>query len=144
MAEAILRQWGDSRFNAYSAGSRPAGSVNPFALELLQEKSMPIDSLRSKSWNEFAHAGAPQMDIILTVCDNAAGETCPVWPGHPVTAHWGIPDPAAVEGTTQQKRQAFADAFDRLAALIRQLLALPDYRFERGALQNDLRSIAQS
>ncbi len=111
MAEALINTMGDGRFAAYSAGSHPGGTVNPFAIEQVAATGYPVDALRSKSWNEFAVSGAPVMDFIITVCDNAAGEVCPVWPGHPMTAHWGVEDPAAVEGTDDEKRRAFVKIF---------------------------------
>src|SRR5437016_1440604 len=114
LAEAYLNHAGKGRFRAYSAGSHPGGKINPFALELLQSKGIPMDGLRSKSWDEFAAPGAPQLDYVFTVCDNAAGEVCPLWPGRPTKGHWGVPDPAAVRGTDEEKRKAFLDAFDRL------------------------------
>ena len=125
MAESILRQVGAGRFRAFSAGSHPAGRVNPFALELLERNRMPTDGLRSKNWDEFAQPGAPKLDFVFTVCDNAAGEVCPVWPGQPMTAHWGIPDPAAVEGSDEDKRKAFAEASRTLLNRIRIFASLP-------------------
>ena len=119
MAEGILNQLGEGQFVAYSAGSFPTGRVNPYALELLRQNWIPTERLRSKAWDEFARPGAPRMDFVFTVCDRAAGETCPVWPGQPVTAHWGIADPAAVEGTELEKGQAFLDAFRELRRRIR-------------------------
>jgi protein-tyrosine-phosphatase len=110
IAESILRKDGAGRFNAFSAGSQPKGIVNPFALKVLESLQLPTDNLRSKSWEEFAKPGAPVMDFVFTVCDNAAAETCPVWPGQPMTAHWGIEDPAVVEGTDIQKEAAFVTA----------------------------------
>src|SRR5205814_1007636 len=118
LAEAYLNHAGRGRFCAYSAGSRPGGRVNPFALELLAKRNLATSDLRSKSWDEFAAPGAPKMDFIFTVCDSAAAEVCPIWPGHPTSAHWGVPDPAAVEGTDQQKRHAFEQAFSALARRI--------------------------
>src|SRR5688572_13963989 len=114
LAEAYLNSAGRGRFGAYSAGSRPAGKVNPYALELLQKNRLPTAGLRSKNWDEFARPGAPQLDFVFTVCDNTAGEACPVWPGQPITAHWGVEDPAAVSGTEQEKRKAFLRAFTEL------------------------------
>lgn len=110
MAEVMLNHLGEGRFHAYSAGSHPAGRVNPLAIETLDAMGMPAEGMRSKSWDEFAAPGAPSMDFIVTVCDNAAGETCPAWPGKPVTAHWSVEDPAAVQGSEEQKRAAFRDA----------------------------------
>lgn len=118
LAEAYLNAAGRGRFVAYSAGSRPAGKVNPFALELLREQRIGTEGLRSKSWDEFARPGAPGMDFIFTVCDNAAGEACPVWPGRPATAHWSIDDPAAAQGSDEEKRKAFVRAFAGLKARI--------------------------
>jgi arsenate reductase len=118
LAEAYLNAAGKGRFKAYSAGSRPGGQVNPCALELLQRKGIDTTGLRSKSWDEFAAAGAPQMDLIVTVCDNAAAETCPYWPGRPATAHWGTADPAAVSGSDAEKRTAFEAAFRALSSRI--------------------------
>jgi arsenate reductase len=115
--------------------------VNPFALELLQKNRIPTEGLRSKNWDEFARPGAPQMHFIFTVCDSAAGETCPLWPGHPITAHWGVSDPAAVQGTDEDKRKAFHEAFTRLSTRIRLFLNLPFERLERLALQQRLREI---
>ena len=118
LAEAYLNSAGKGRFRAYSAGSHPAGKVNPFALELLEKNRMPTAGLRSKNWDEFARSGAPKMDFVFTVCDNAAGEVCPVWPGRPHKEHWGVPDPAAVQGSDEEKREAFLSAFARLAGRI--------------------------
>ena len=125
LAEAYLNQAARGRFRAYSAGSQPAGRVNPFALELLHETGLPTAGARSKSWDEFARPDAPKIDFVFTVCDSAAAEVCPVWPGHPVKAHWGVPDPAAVEGTDEQKRHAFKDALTTLSRRIDLFLALP-------------------
>jgi arsenate reductase (thioredoxin) len=124
LAEAYLNHAGKGRFKAYSAGSHPGGKVNPFALELLASQGIDTAGVRSKSWDEFAKAGAPAIDLIFTVCDNAANEACPVWPGRPVTAHWGIADPAAVEGSDDEKRKAFRRAFSELSARIDAFLAL--------------------
>jgi len=126
---------------AYSAGSHPAGRVNPLALELLAKHRLPTEGLRSKNWDEFARPGAPHMSFVLTVCDNAAGEVCPVWPGQPLTAHWGIEDPAAVQGTDQQKRKAFLKTFTQLTARINLLLNLPLDKLDRLALKAKLDQI---
>jgi protein-tyrosine-phosphatase len=123
LAEAFLNSAGGGRFRAYSAGSHPAGKVNPFALELLEKNRISTEGLRSKSWDEFARPGAPQMHFVFTVCDNAAGEACPLWPGQPITAHWGVADPAAVQGSDEEKRKAFLAAFTQLSARIRLFLA---------------------
>jgi protein-tyrosine-phosphatase len=125
LAEAYLNHAARGRLTAYSAGSHPGGAVNPFALELLREHGIATTGARSKSWDEFARPDAPQIDFIFTVCDLAAAEVCPVWPGRPLTAHWGVPDPAAVEGTDEQKRRAFKDAFTALSRRIDLFLALP-------------------
>jgi arsenate reductase len=119
MAESLLRQHGAGRFNAYSAGSHPTGTVNPLALDLLRALNLPADGARSKSWDEFAQAGAPEMDFVFTVCGQAAGETCPVWPGQPITAHWGVEDPAAATGSEIDKRQAFRAALRALETCIK-------------------------
>lgn len=123
LAEAYLNAAGKGRYRAYSAGSKPGGRVNPHALSLLEEKGIPAEGARSKSWDEFALAGAPKMDLVVTVCDNAAGETCPVWPGAPSRAHWGVDDPAAVQGGDAEKRAAFEKAFRELKAKIDAFLA---------------------
>lgn len=125
LGEAILNHLGRGRFQAFSAGSHPAGQVNPLALEELRRLGLPADGYRSKSWDEFAARGAPAMDFIFTVCDNAAKEACPVWPGHPVTAHWGVEDPAAVTGSDEQRKQAFRNAALILWRRIELLLSLP-------------------
>ncbi len=122
MAEALLNQLGGGRYRAYSAGSRPAGKVNPFTLELLARKGLAVDGCRSKSWDEFARAGAPAMDLVVTVCDNAAGEACPVWPGRPAGAHWGFEDPAACGGSDDDRRRAFERVYQQIAARIREFL----------------------
>jgi arsenate reductase len=119
LAEAFLNSAGRGRFRGFSAGSHPTGKVNPFALELLEKKGIGTAGLRSKSWDEYAKPGAPEMHFVFTVCDNAAGEMCPLWPGRPVTAYWGVPDPAAVQGTDEEKREAFLEAFTQLSERIR-------------------------
>jgi len=143
LAEAILNRLGEGRFKAYSAGSLPAGKVNPYAIALLQEKGFPVEGLRSKSWDEFAPTREPGMDVIITVCDNAAGESCPHWPGHPITAHWGIPDPAGVDGTGDKKEQAFEYAYERLSKRIEVLLALPLQELDDANLKLKLVAIGQ-
>lgn len=141
LAEAYLNHAARGRYRAYSAGSHPNGRVNPFALEQLAKSGLPTSGTRSKSWDEFAQPGAPKIDFVFTVCDSAAAEVCPVWPGHPFTAHWGVPDPAAVEGTDAQKRQAFREAFTALSRRIDLFLALPVEKLERLALKKKLDEI---
>ena len=143
LAESILHKDGQGRFRAFSAGSQPKGEVNPFAIKVLEQENYLTDGLRSKSWDEFARPGAPVMDFVFTVCDNAAGETCPVWPGQPVTAHWGIEDPAAVEGEDIQKLAAFVTAFRYMKARISLLTALPVAKLDKMALTSKLREIGQ-
>jgi arsenate reductase (thioredoxin) len=142
MAEAIMNADGGGRFIAHSAGSHPKGQVHPMALEMLDECHVPFHRARCKSWDEFARAGAPPLDFVFTVCDNAAGEVCPAWPGQPMTAHWGIEDPAAVEGPDQ--RQAFRTAFYYLQRRIRLFLALPLSSIDTLSLQTRLREIGRS
>ena len=144
LSEALLNKRGQGQFRAFSAGSHPAGRVNPYALELLRRMGYSTDGLRSKSWDEFAAPGAPELDFVFTVCDNAAGEVCPMWPGQPITAHWGIPDPAAVEGTDEQKRRAFDDAFRILERRISLFLSLPIRSLEQLVLQERLSEIGRS
>lgn len=141
LAEALINHWGKGRFVGYSAGSRPAGRVNPIALELLQHMQLPTAGLRSKSWDEFAAPGAPPLDFVFTVCDNAAGEQCPFWPGQPMTAHWGVLDPAAVEGTDTEKWLAFRKAFRELENRIRIFVNLKFSSLDRLSLQNRLQEI---
>ena len=129
------------RFRAYSAGSHPKGAPHPMALDLLAQSRIPTHGLRSKSWDEFAKPGAPAMDFVITVCDQAAGEQCPFWPGQPMTAHWGVPDPAAVVGTDDQKRRAFSDAASTLRRRIELLASLPLDKLDRLSLQNKVRDI---
>ena len=144
LSEALLNKRGQGQFRAFSAGSHPSGRVNPFALELLQRMGYTTDRLRSKSWDEFAAPGAPELDFVFTVCDNAAGEVCPLWPGQPITAHWGVPDPAAVEGTDEQKRKAFDEAFRILERRISLFLSLPIRSLEQLVLQERLSEIGRS
>jgi arsenate reductase len=144
VAESLLNSIGQPKFKAYSAGSQPAGQVNPFALEYLDANRLPTDGLRSKSWDEFAGEGAPAMDFVITVCDNAAGEACPVWPGQPMTAHWGVLDPAAVVGTDDQKRRAVSETARILLNRIRIFTSLPLDKLDRLSLQNKLREIGRT
>ena len=144
LAEAYLNARGGGRFAAYSAGSHPAGKVNPFALELLEKNRMATSSLRSKDWEEFARPDAPRLDFVFTVCDNAAGEACPLWPGQPVTAHWGVADPAAVQESDEEKRKAFLKAFTELSTRINLMLALPIEKLDRQALAARLRDIGRT
>ncbi|MGQ0662911.1 MAG: arsenate reductase ArsC [Pseudomonadota bacterium] len=141
MAEALMTHWGRGRFRGHSAGSFPKGTVHPIALALLAERGLPSAGLRSKSWEEFARPGAPAMDFVLTVCDRAAGEVCPVWPGRPASAHWGVPDPAALEGTEAERRQAFRGAYAALERRIRMLAGLGVDGLERAALERALARI---
>lgn len=143
LAESILRKEGAGRFRAFSAGSQPKGTVNPFALKALASEGYPTDGLRSKSWDEFSGPDTPKMDFIFTVCDSAAGETCPFWPGNPMTAHWGIEDPAAVEGTDVDKERAFNQALSLMRNRIRAFLALPEASIDRLAHQHDLNAIGR-
>jgi arsenate reductase (thioredoxin) len=143
LAEALLTHWGKGRFEAYSAGSFPKGAVHPLALDLLERLHLPTAGLRSKSWDEFARPGAPVMDFVFTVCDQAVGEICPVWPGHPVTAHWGVPDPAAVEASATQKQRVFRDALLVLENRIKLFVALPIDKLDRMALKSRLRKIGR-
>ena len=143
LAEALLRNLGAGRFNAFSAGSQPNGEVHPFALELLRSLKQDISFARSKSWDEFAGPDAPKMDFVFTVCDNAANESCPVWPGQPMTAHWGIPDPAAAEGTDAEKHLAFAEAYRQLSNRLSAFLSLPLASIDRMSLQTKLSEIGQ-
>ncbi|MEC9368432.1 MAG: arsenate reductase ArsC [Pseudomonadota bacterium] len=143
LAECLLNREGAGRFRGYSAGSHPAGKVNPLAIDLLRKENHDVSGLRSKSWDEFAGNGAPKMHFVFTVCDDAAGETCPVWPGQPMTAHWGLPDPAAVEGTEAEMRLAFADTLRMLRQRISIFVNLPMASLERMALQKRLDEIGK-
>ncbi|MGA9332829.1 MAG: arsenate reductase ArsC [Rudaea sp.] len=142
MAEALLNVLGGGRFKAYSAGSFPSGTVQPIAAELAASLGY-AQPLRSKSWDEFAKSDSPPMDFVITVCDNAAGEVCPIWPGQPVTAHWGVPDPAAVTGSEEVRRRAFRSAWLMLRQRIELFLALPLEKLNRIAIQRELRAIGQ-
>jgi arsenate reductase len=143
LAEAILNRVGRGKFKAYSAGSHPKGEVHPFALQLLKSLNYNTDFARSKNWDEFAASGAPQMDFVFTVCDSAAAETCPVWPGQPMTAHWGLPDPAAAEGTDAEKHLAFDDAYRMLNNRISIFVSLPMTSIDKLALQKRLHDIGR-
>lgn len=144
MAEALVTTMSKGRFKGCSAGSQPGGTVNPFAIENVKETGYPVDNLRSKSWDEFAAPGAPHMDFIITVCDNAAGEACPIWPGHPASAHWGFEDPAAVEGTDEQKRAAFTKIFKQIVGRMNTFLALPIDKPEKHAITEGIKAIGNT
>ena len=144
LAETYLNASGRGRFHAYSAGSFPKGKVNPYALELLEKNHLPTEGLRSKAWDEFAKLDAPKMDIIITVCDQAAGEMCPVWPGQPVTAHWGVEDPAAASGDEDTKRAAFLHAFSVLQRRINLLVNLNPKALDRMVTEQELRAISEA
>jgi len=144
LAEVLVEHWGKGRFIGYSAGSFPRGNVHPLALDLLDRLHLRTANLCSKSWDEFASPGAPVMDFVFTVCDQAAGELCPIWPGNPVTAHWGVSDPAAVIGSDEQRRQAFRDAHRQLEARIKLFVALPLDKLDRMALKRQVEDIGRS
>ena len=141
IAEAVPNREGAGRFKAFSAGSQPAGSIHPYALDLLRNQNFPTGELRTKSWDEFAAPGAPEMDFVFTVCDNAAHEVCPIWPGQPMSAHWGVPDPAAVEGTEAVKRAAFAETMRFMHNRISTFVSLPLRSLDRLALKKRLEEI---
>jgi arsenate reductase len=144
MAEAIMNHKGKPNFTAYSAGSQATGRVRPEAIQQLQIAGLPTENLRSKNWDEFANPGAPQLDFVFTVCDNAAKEVCPIWPGQPMTAHWGVPDPAAVDGTLEQIERAFRDAFMMLDRRISLLLCLPLASLDKLAIQKEIDRIGKT
>ena len=144
LAESLLNHWGHGEFRAFSAGSFPKSQVHPMAVDLLQRMDLPAETLRSKSWDEFAAPGAPPIDLILTVCDNAAGEVCPIWPGKPMTAHWGIADPAAVEGSDADKALAFRKTLRELETRIKLLTSLPIDSLDRMTLQAKLHDIGKT
>jgi arsenate reductase len=144
LAESILNSVGRAKFRAYSAGSHPTGKINAFALDWLNTNRMPTEGLRSKDWNEFASDDTPPLDFVITVCDNAAGEVCPMWPGQPMTAHWGVPDPAAVVGSDDDKRKAISEVSRVLLNRIRILTSLPLDKLDRLSLQNKLRDIGRT
>jgi len=143
LAEVLIEHWGKGQFNGYSAGSFPKGTVHPLALEELERHHLSTSGSRSKSWDEFARPGAPVMDFVFTVCDQAAGESCPVWPGNPVTAHWGVPDPAAVEGTEAERRRAFRDSYLALESRIKIFVALPIDKLDRMAIKRKVDEIGR-
>ncbi|MGE5202892.1 MAG: arsenate reductase ArsC [Acidobacteriota bacterium] len=143
LAEALLNHWGKGRFRAYSAGSFPKGAVNPMSLEVLRAANLPTEGYRSKSWDELAAPGAPAMDFVFTVCDDAAGEVCPIWPGNPMTAHWGVPDPAAVEGPEPVRRKAFRDALLALEARIKLFTSLRLEALDRMSLKRRVDQIGR-
>jgi arsenate reductase (thioredoxin) len=143
LAEGLMNEIGRGRFRAYSAGSHPNGTVHPLALEELASLRIPTDGLRSKSWEEFAEPGAPKMDFVFTVCDQAAGEVCPLWPGQPMTAHWGMPDPAAVAGSDDAKAQAFHSAAVMMKRRLELMLALPMQSLDRLSLQREIKDIGK-
>jgi len=143
LAEVLIEHWSKGRFKGHSAGSFPKGAVHPTALDLLEKLHLPIRGLRSKSWNEFARPGAPLMDFVFTVCDQAAGEVCPVWPGNPVTAHWGVSDPAAVQGTEAEQRRAFREVYVVLENRIKLFVALPIEKLDRMAIKRNVDEIGR-
>ena len=144
LAEGLMNHMGQGKFKAFSAGSHPAGAVNPLSLKTLSWLQLPIEGYRSKNWDEFARPDAPQLDFVFTVCDKAAGEVCPVWPGQPMTAHWGLPDPAAVEGDDAQRLQAFQETALALKRRIELMLALPLTTLDKMSLQKAVRDIGQA
>jgi arsenate reductase len=144
MAEALVTTMSKGRLKGFSAGSKPNGRVNSFAIEQVKKTGYPIDTLRSKSWDEFAAPDAPHMDFIITVCDNAAGEECPYWPGHPTSAHWGFEDPAAVEGTDEEKRAAFEKVFKQIMGRMNSFVTLPVHMLDKHAIQKEMKNIGNT
>jgi arsenate reductase len=144
LAESLLNHWGNGKFRGYSAGSFPKEQVNPISIALLKQLKFPTEGLRSKSWDEFAAPGAPPLDFVITVCDNAAGEVCPVWPGKPMTAHWGVPDPAAVEGSEAKKWEAFREAFGALESRVKTFIGLPIETLDANTLKARVASIGKA
>lgn len=144
MAEALINTMGQGRLRAYSAGSQPVGKVNPFAIEQIRKTGYPTANLRSKSWDEFATPGAPEMDFIITVCDNARGEVCPIWPGQPMTAHWGFEDPAAAAGTDEEKRHVFAAVFRQIMNRVQLFVNLPFNVLDNQSIKREIRAIGES
>lgn len=141
MAEALVSTMGKGRFRGFSAGSHPGGTVNPYAIEQIASTGYPVENLRSKSWDEFAAPDAPQMDFIFTVCDNAAGESCPIWPGHPLSAHWGLQDPAAFVGTEDAKRELFHKVFRQIVSRMNVFVSLPLHMLEKNAIEHEIKKI---
>ncbi len=144
LGEALINTLGQGRFRAYSAGSHPGGVVNPYAIAQLQAIGYPTETLRSKSWDEFATPGAPEMDFVFTVCDKAAGEMCPIWPGHPMTAHWGFEDPAAAQGSDAEKRHAFSQVFRQIRNRVQSFVALPLDKLDAAAIKREIVAIGQT
>ena len=144
LGEALINTLGQGRFRAFSAGSHPGGVVNPYAIAQLQAIGYPTENLRSKSWDEFAAPGAPEMDFVFTVCDKAAGEMCPIWPGHPMTAHWGFEDPAAVQGSDAEKRHAFSQVFRQIRNRVQSFVALPLDKLDAAAIKREIVAIGQT
>jgi arsenate reductase len=144
LGESLINRWGRGRFRGFSAGSHPTGQVNPLALDLLKRLEFPTEHLRSKNWNEFEGPNAPEIDFVFTVCDNAAAEQCPIWPGHPMTAHWGLADPAAVEGDEKERKLAFRRTFSELENRVKNFVSLPLDQLEGMTLQNKLNEIGRS
>lgn len=144
MAEALVTTMGKGRFRGFSAGSHPGGTVNPFAIEQVKKTDYPTANLRSKSWDEFAQPDAPKMDFIITVCDNAAGEMCPVWPGQPISAHWGFEDPAAALGTDEEKRRVFEKVYRQIMARVNVFVSLPLHMLEKNAIQREVKAIGET
>jgi arsenate reductase len=143
LAEGLMNELGKGRFHAYSAGSHPKGAVNPFAIDTLKSMRIPSEGMRSKSWDEFATPDSPRLDFVLTVCDQAAGEVCPVWPGQPISAHWGVADPASFEGTDEEKRMQFRDTAITLKRRIELMLALPMERLDAMAIHDEIKDIGK-
>lgn len=144
MAESLLNRMGKGRFRAFSAGSHPSGVLNPYALQQLADTGHPVDMLRSKGWDEFATPGAPKMDFIITVCDNAAGEVCPVWPGQPISAHWGFQDPASLDGSSEAKRALCQKVFRQIVSRVNIFISLPLHMLEKNAIKHELDKIGSS
>ncbi|MDI1362794.1 arsenate reductase ArsC [Methylotenera sp.] len=144
MAEKLMEHWGKGKFKAYSAGSHPNGKVNPFAIQTIKSHGLSVEGLRSKSWDEFAVEGAPHLDFVFTVCDNAAGEMCPYWPGQPMTAHWGVEDPAAVEGTDEEKLEAFRKVSGYLQNRIKLFTALPISKLDSMRIKEEIDAIGKT